>query len=240
MSNNDPREWGLASHLLGSYGILTVLAGVALFTVVMIVTLFLGSVDNSLWEIGMILPRLYAFFVINDAVKTHLPLHLAHGGTRRQYYRQLTVLVLGHSLVLAGVATIGFRAESALAGWLNRTATIDSYTFFSSANELGAIATTFLIVFVVWGAATAMGTIYRYRDPDTGGLVVIGAVVIVLFVEASIGGNFRFFGFLQPLLRLEFWPLGSTAALAAGLSLLAWLIGKLGVRDIPIRGTTET
>jgi len=232
-ASNDPRQWGLAGYLLSGFSAFAGLMAVPLFLVTMAIAFLIdriGTLEQSIWEWASLLVRFYALAIVLHVVKTHFPLHLAHGGTRRQFLGQLTLFVVAHGAVLAGLTTLGFWLESMvsnLAGWSTPTS---SYAYFDSGTDVVAVASTFMVLFVVWGAATALGAVSRYRHRDAGGLGVVAGVLMVMAVESSFGDGFLFLGFIGRFVTLDQWSIGVSVAIGVALALLAtfvtWLVGR--------------
>ena len=241
-TRDDPRRWGLARYLVSGFGGFAGLIFVPFFLGVMLVAILIdtfGSLQASVWAGASFLPRFYALVIVLHVVNTHFPLHISHGGTRRQYTAQLAVFVLAHGVVLAGLMTLGFWGESLVAELFGWPMALSSYTFIDGTRDFGAMALTFGIIFVAWGAATALGSTSLYRNREVGGLGVAAGIVMVMLVESSLGDGFLFLGFLGRLFTLDGWSMGSAMAIGAGLTVAAMLITWWVARSMPVRSPAE-
>lgn len=239
---SDPRSWGLARYLLANLGGFTALIFVPFFVVVMLVGLLIAGIwtlESSVWEAATVVIRIYVALITVHVVNTHFTLFLAHGGTRREYARQLLAFVVGHGALVAGLTTVGFWLESVvadLAGWAISPV---SFAFFDSASQVLGIAATFFVLLTVWGAASALGAVSMYRSRDVGGFGVIAAVATVLLVEPLFGNGFRIFGFVTRLLDVDPGSLGSSVAVGGAFLLGTGLVTWLLLRTIAVRNPAD-
>lgn len=239
---SDPRSWGLARYLLVNFGGFAALIFVPFFVVVMLVGLLIegiGSLESSVWEGATVLIRIYVVLITVHVVNTHFTLFLAHGGTRREYARQLLAFIVGHGALIAGLATLGFWLESVVADFAGWSIPPVGFSFFESATQLVAIASTFVVLLAVWGAASALGAVSMYRSREVGGVGVMAAVATVLLVEPFFGDGFRLFGFVSRLLDFDPASLGVSVAVGGAFLLGTGLITWLLLRTIAVRNPVD-
>ena len=130
---NDLRQWGLAGCLMSRFGAFAGLMAVPLFLVTMAIAFLtdsVGTLERSTWEWASLLVRFYALALVLHVVRTPCPLHIAHGGTRRQFFGQLTMFVVAHGAVLAVLTTPASWLESMVSNVASWSTPTSSYAYF--------------------------------------------------------------------------------------------------------------
>lgn len=234
----DPRAWVMSRYLIGAHGVLAMVVWVPFVVVVTGIAFIIdryGTLDASVWEGAAQVPRWYALAIMIHVVTTHLPLHIAHGGTRREFSTQLGVFTWGFSGILAGLVTLGFVIESAVYGVMDWPHEVPGYALFDSPTQLGWSFVTFLLVFLVWTTAVGFVTAAFYRSPGWGSLAILPGFAMVGTAESVVGSealpfitNVVEFGRGSPtVVTTVLWCLAFTA--------VALFLTRAVVRDIPVR-----
>ena len=237
----DTDRWVLARHRLrdDTLGVVLLWAGFAVFVFAMVFAIAIfRPIEVSGWETGSQIPRWFAGAVGIYLTAVYLPLYIAHGYTRRESARQLTVATVGTITVMAGLMTLGYaieRAIYAVAGWPQ---TLTQSHLYDTASNYPLVFLEFLLLFTVWTAAGAFAGAAIYRNPANGLFAIPVGIVMIGLAEAVLNP-----GFFELVTALAGWlglaPDGVSvpAAIAITLGSLAvalpatwWL-----VRDLPLR-----
>ncbi len=216
------------------------------FTITVLVITFaiaaLGEVTQSVWDPASQVPRWFAFFIGLHLAMDIMPLHIAHGQTRRDFARRAFVFLVMFAAATAALVTLGFVIERviyAVAGWPQ---TLTELHLYSSATDYPRIYLEQLLVMFAWLAGGALIGAGFYRDSGTGGLMVgvgLVAAALVGWVLGSVDGwgpsqlLHRFLDVEMAQLPLLVSVFGALAV-AAGLLALTWRL----VRDIPLKNKT--
>ncbi len=234
-------RWVLARHRLrdDALGILLLWSGFAafVFALVFAVAAF-RPIELSGWETASQIPRWFAGGMGIYMTAVYLPLYIAHGFTRRESMRQLTVATAGSITLLAVLMTLGYAIERgiyAVAGWPQEL--VQSH-LFDHASNYPLILLEFLLLFTVWAAAGAFAGSAIYRNPAYGLFAVPVGLAMVVVSEAALNPGFlEFVTAIGGWLGVEADGVSVTASLVITLGCLAlatpatWLL----VRDLPLR-----
>lgn len=198
-----------------------------------------GTVNTSIWEKASQVPRWYAGAIGVHMTALYLPAYIAHGATRKEFFRQAPVAVLAFCAVLAALMTLGFAIEAFVyraAGWPQ---TLSSPHLFDSVSQYPMVFAEFGLAFTVWAAGGLLLGAAFYRNPGLGFLMIPVAITALLYLEAALGSDGTV-NALPPLLAfLDLAPdtvslpraLGVAAGCSTVVGLLTWLI----IRSMPIR-----
>ena len=200
----------------------------------------LAEVTQSIWEPASQVPRWFAFAMGVHLAYGVMPLHIAHGQTRREFARQAVVLMLMFAAATAVLMTAGFvieRVVYAIADWPQ---TLTEEHLYSSTSDYPLIYLEHLLVMLVWMAGGALIGASFYRGGALGGLM-IGVGIVAAGLTGWVLGSVQGWGpgqLLQRALESDAPPLFvsvvAVLGIAAGLLALTWRV----VRDIPLKNKT--
>lgn len=241
MSRTGPRHrtWRLPRLLLEDHLALAGLSWIGLVVFAMAVVTgvsFFRDIVTSGWEIASGIVPWYAAFIGGYVLHTILPLHIAHGRTRRDFAIEAVVFGGIFTTVVALLTTAGFLIEHgvyALGGWSRGTP--DNHLYASYTAYASIFAESWLTV-LVWTAAGAFVGASIYRSSELGWFSLAPALGMVAIAGLARVESGQPMGFI--LNRLP--ETGSSSlALTALLSLASLLIGIgltwLTIRDTPMR-----
>jgi hypothetical protein len=241
-------RWRTTRYLLSQFLPLTLLGWLGLLVLAAVGNVVIASlVGDSAWNGVTQLARWYAAGVGAYVVSTLLPLHVAHGQTRRAFLQQAAPFSLAAASVLAVLATAGFLLENAFLRRTGWTEVLAAGWQSIAPNEAPVAVAAFWMVFAAWLLAGAVVAAGAYRDDGTLLLAIPVAVLPIVAAqavarglepsEAGVG-----FDIISPWESVTRWVLGGFG-LAPGAGLVLWAIGCLlavGLtwrlaRDLPIR-----
>lgn len=237
----DTDRWVLTRHRLrdDGIGVMLLWAGFAVFVFAMVFAVAaFRPIEVSGWETGSQIPRWFAGAVGIYLTAVYLPLYVAHGYTRRESARQLTVATAGTIIIIAALMTLGFaieRAIYAVAGWPQA---LTQSHLYDTASNYPMVFLEFLLLFTVWVAAGAFAGAAIYRNPANGLFAVPVGIVMIGLAESVLNP-----GFFEVVTAFAGWlglaPDGvsvtasiviTASSLAVALPATWWL-----VRDLPLR-----
>jgi hypothetical protein len=238
MSRQDSANWGTARLLFGqqllflvivwaviALGVAAIVLGVANF----------GRVTSSGWDLAGGLMRWLAAGYGYYLTRRVLPVHVAHGQSRRGYLAQAGLFLGVAGVMLAGLMTLGYALERLVyraVGWPQAVA---DDRLFTAADQYATIGLTHLVVLLGWGAAgTLLGAGFG-RSEGAGVATVPVAIALVVATGFTVG-----YGGVPILGRLG--VLDVSVALAALLGALIVVTGLVltwaVVRDTPVHPRT--
>jgi len=200
----------------------------------------LGEVTQSVWDPATQVPRWFAFFIGLQVAHDIMPLHIAHGQTRRDFAKRALVFMLMFAAATGALVTLGFvieRVVYAIAGWPQ---VLTEARLYSSATDYPLIYLEQLLVMLVWVAGGALIGAGFYREAASGGLMIGIGLVAAGITGWALGGvdGWGPGQLMHRFLDLEALPLAVAVlvvlAVAAGLVALTWRL----VRDIPLKNKT--
>lgn len=234
-------RWVLARHRLrdDALGVVLLWAGFAVFVFTMVFTIAIfRPIEVSGWETGSQLPRWFAGGVGIYLTAVYLPLYIAHGFTRRESARQLTVATAGTLLVMSTLMTLGYaieRAVYAVAGWPQA---LTQSHLYDTASSYPLVFLEFLLLFTVWTAAGAFAGAAIYRNPANGLFAIPVGIVMIGLAEAVLNpGFFEVVTAFAGWLGLDPGGVSVTASIVITLGCLAVALPATwwSVRDLPLR-----
>ena len=212
-------------------------AGLVIFTMAVVTGVsFARDIVISGWDVATGIIPWYAAFIGGYVLHTVLPIHIAHGRTRRDFAIEVLAFSGIFTTLLALLATAGFAIEQglyALAGW-SREAPDDH--LFSSYTDYATIFAEYWLMVLVWTAAGALIGAAIYRSPEGGWLAFIPALVLVGLAGLGTEPRLGPLAFIVDRLDIEAdpsLPLAAAMSVACYLAALAmtWPI----MRDMPLR-----
>lgn len=240
-NTNIARTWGFPSKLFGDQFALAALTAVGLFFVIALITLGIDrfeTLDMSVWsEAASQVPRFFVLFIGIHIAMSVLPLHVAHGRTRRDFAIEGAIFAVCYSAGVALLVVAGFGLEALLFRLIDAPQTIPDGHFFSSAGEVHLIFLEHFLMFLGWtlGGTFLGAAFYRF---DSNGLFAILLVLLpAVMLDVAIGAkDGPIGGMLNRVVEVGTPVFGVSIlmSLAAAAILLAasWPV----VRDIPLRG----
>lgn len=241
MNHTGPRQrtWRLPRLLLEDHLALAGMSwGGLIVTVMAVVTgvSFFRDIVVSGWEIAAGIVPWYAAFIGGYVLHTMLPLHIAHGRTRRDFAIEAAIFGGIFTIVVALLTTLGFLIEQgvyAIAGWSRGTP--DNH-LYASYTDYATIFAEYGLTILVWTAAGAFVGASIYRSSELGWFSLVPGLGMVAIAGLARAESGQPMGFI--LNRLPETGSGSLA-LTALLSLVSLLIGIgltwLTMRDTPMR-----
>jgi hypothetical protein len=238
-----PRAWSTVNFPMAGFFWFVGLLWLALFGVDLAITAGIaiwGEIDRSVWEEAGGIVRFFAAGVVGWLVYRYLPVYVAHGVTRREFMKKLTVFTVVLSALLGALAALGFALERLVFSVADWPQELTDEHVFDSATELPTILLAFWLAFLVWTAVGAIIGAAIYRQDDGWGLLAL-PVCLVLLIPAGFATGTTDLSFLdrlfvdavdEPTDSLVLVVAACLASAAAGLS-FAWAL----IREMPIRRT---
>jgi hypothetical protein len=233
------RTWRLPRLLLEDQLGLAVLSwlGLVLFSmaVVTVVSSFRDIVISG-WEVATGIVPWYAAFIGGYVLHTVLPLHIAHGRTRRDFAIEAVIFGGVFTTVVALLVTLGFAIEQgvyAIAGWSRGTP--DDH-LFASYTEYGMIVAEYWLTVLVWTAAGAFVGASVYRPSGLSWFALAPALGLVAISGLTRADSAQPMGFIvNRLPQADSMSLALTALLSLVSVLIALGLTWLTIRDMPMR-----
>lgn len=229
----DRTDRGTARLLFSEHLVLALvfwLVSAALVAVVVVMVAARDAVTVSGWDRVYGLYRLVAVCYGYHLARRVLPVHVAHGQTRRGFLAQGGLFVGVLAALLAGLVTSGYWLEGVLyraAGWPQA---ISADRMFDTGTEYGAIVVSWFLLLLGWTLAGAVLGAGFGRSADAGVAGVVGAAGVLLLVTLASHGIPFLADPVLPDDSLAVSVLVAGAAVLAGLS-LTWAVA----RDTPLR-----
>ncbi len=231
------RSWRLPRILLEDQLVLAALcwAGFVTFAMATVtVVSFFRDIETSAWGIATGIIPWYSAFIGGYVLHTVLPVHIAHGRTRRDTAIESLIFCGVFTPFVALLATLGFGVEQgvyAIAGWTRGT---PDDRLFSAYTDYGTIFVESWLTVLVWTSAGALVGAAFYRDKAAGWLALIPAAIMVSLVGISSGPQFMGF-ILDRLPSIDPSSLWVLAPMAMACCLAALAMTWPIVRDVPLR-----
>lgn len=198
-----------------------------------------GSLSTSAWEPATRLAHWYAGGVGVHLTAVYLPLFVTHGITRRQCIAQAPLFAAAFAVGLGVFMTLGYVVERFaywLLGWPH---SLDSVHLYTSATQYGLVWTEYALIGVTWTAAGAAVGAAFYRGAGIGLALLLPILALIALVEMAAGPSTlgAFPWALLPLsgALVEGGSVIGTAGAAAVVTVIAFVVSWLLVRNVPIR-----
>ncbi|MEX0762113.1 MAG: hypothetical protein WD208_10005 [Dehalococcoidia bacterium] len=237
------RTAALTKHLLAQHmlfaGLLCAGFAVAVASLIVGVAIFRG-ISVSGWEQAATqVPRWYVLFIGVHFGYSVLPIHVAHGKTRRSVAQLIGKFLIAFSAFGALLMVLGFVLEAGLyqlAGWPQA---LSLSHLFTSPGELHLVLIEYWLRFLVWGAAGALLGAAFYRDGGLGGIVIPPVILLMAVAEMALSpADWWPFGSVPPFMEdlgLGVLPLPVSMVVPLLGALLIGGLGWLVIRDVPLR-----
>ena len=200
----------------------------------------LGDVTQSIWDPASQVARWFVFAMGVHVAYGVMPLHIAHGQTRRDFAKRAVIFMLMFAGATAVLMTAGFvieRVVYAIADWPQ---TLTEEHLYSSASDYALIYLEHLLLMLVWVAGGALIGAAFYRDGALGGLM-IAVGIVAAGLTGWVLGSAQGWGPGQLLYRLldadappVLLSVLAVLGIVAGLLALTWRLA----RDIPLKNKT--
>ncbi len=195
-----------------------------------------SEVPGSIWEQASNVAAWYVAVVGGYVVNQVVPMHIAHGRTRRDTTLEATIFMVSFSATAAGLVAIGYLVEYAaygIAGWPRE---LSGERLFTSHLDVPMILTQSWLIFIVWGAAGVLVGAAYYRYGPLGWLAGIPAAILIGVADIFTRIPWEPIGdMLERFLSVE----GPSPGFAILISIICFAIGSALswpiLRDVPIR-----
>ena len=188
------------------------------------------------WEQAVQATQWYSLIIGVCLGWTYLPLHLAHGQTRRDFMAQAAVFVGAFAAVAAALVTATFLIESVIYSLVGWSQSVDTGHLYSSATDVPAVFTEWLLRSALWTAGGLFIASAWYRADSLGGLAIFVAILCAGLSGIAYGPEWG------PSVRIfEYVTGGASLGATGGILLHVTLVTTLlaltwaVVRDIPLR-----
>lgn len=211
-------------------------AVVAVVAVAILGVNYWGNVTMSGWDIAIQAVRWFTLFIGVHVGWSALPLYLAHGVTRREFWWQAVMFVPAYSAAIALMVSVTFIAEAGLytlGGWQQE---MQAHHLYDSPWQ---VHLTFLQAFItttVWTAGGLFIAAAWYRADWLGGAAVVIGIVFAAISGSTLTGDWGPFSGVREALLGE-GVIGGYVGVAVHFILavlLAWLTW-LVMRDVAMR-----
>ena len=169
---------------------------------------------------------------------TVLPIHIAHGRTRRDF--AIEALIFGVMLVtfVALLTTVGFALEQGLYALGNWSRGTPDDHLFSSYTEYATIYAEYWLTILVWTVAGGFVGAAIYRSPEGGWLSLVPAILLVALAGITTEQSEQPMGFIMRRIpTVDTTSLVLTAIISLGCFLAALAMTWPIIRDMPLRNT---
>ena len=235
----EDRTWGIARLLLTTHLPFLLLCWVVFAGAVLVLTIGIElstTITQSVWDPAVSVVRWFALGYGVHFVYRMLPVYVAHGRTRHEFLRSMTVFVLVAATMVAALLTLGLALESVLYRVMDWPQRVPAERLFDTPDQFPLVFLTYWAMLVVWATIGLLLGAGFYRSEGRE-LVAVGlGLAMVVVTGWAIG--FSGLPFVGAVVDVADVPLGWTLALClAGLlpgAAATWAL----VRDIPIRTRT--
>lgn len=197
---------------------------------------FTRSIEISGWMMASSIVPWFAAFIGGYVLHTVLPIHIAHGRTRRDFAIEALIFLGIYATALAVLITVGYALEhllSSAAGWSRGT---PDGRLFSSYTEYGAIFIEYLFMMLVWTALGGFVGASIYRSASMGWFSLVPALGLLAVSGLTRAESGQPMGFVINRLDMFDSPTMLLTVVLSTFSVVAALILTwLTVRDIPLR-----
>ncbi len=195
-----------------------------------------GEVTASGWDIAVQAVRWFTLFIGVYVGWSALPLYLAHGMTRREFWWQTVMFVPAYAVAVALMVTVTFVAEAglyAVAGWEQ---VMQEQHLYDSPWDLHLVFVQAFVTIAVWTAGGVFIAAAWYRSDRLGGAAIVLGIIFAGISGGSLTGDWGPFSALRGDLNGS-EVIGGAIGVLIHVALLAALGGlSWGVmRDIAIR-----
>jgi hypothetical protein len=237
--NPDGRTWSIGRLLLATHLPFLMLMWLVFAAAVLVLTIGIairGTITSSVWEPAVTVLRWFALgyglFLINRL----LPVYVAHGRTRLEFLRSITLFIVVAGAVLAALLTLGFALEGLLYRVMDWPHQVSARLLFTSPSQYPRILLAHWVMLLVWTTIGAFLAAGFYRSGGWEPVVLALGLTLVVVTGFAIG--FSGLPFVGAVVDVAEVPLAATLALCAAGFLPGLAMTWALVRDIPIRNKT--
>lgn len=243
MTHSRQRTWSFPGRLLEDHLGLALIAWGALVAVVAATiagVATVSTISRSGWEMAAAAPPWFAAFIGGYLTNSVLPLHVAHGQTRRDFAIELVILSVLFTAALAILMAIGFLLETLLYRVMDWPRVLSEDHLFTSTTQVPLIFTEFWLTFLTWFGAGAFVAAAWYRSDGEGLIALVPALIPIAITGTALGDSWGPVGFV---LGRFFEPASPPLALAIPICIASFLLTLAMtwpvVRDIPLRSKSD-
>jgi hypothetical protein len=236
---DDQRTWSIARLLLTTHLPFLLLCWAVFAAAVLVVTIGIDlrtTITQSVWDPAVTIVRWFALGYGVYFVYRMLPVYVAHGRTRHEFLRSMTVFVLVATAMVAALLTFGLALESVLYRVMDWPQRVPAERLFDSPGQYPLVFLTYWAMLVIWTTIGLLLGAGFYRSGGSELVVIALGLAMVMVTGYAIG--FNGLPFVGAVVDVADVPPAQTLALClAGLlpgAAATWAL----VRDIPIRNRT--
>ncbi|MDF5757981.1 hypothetical protein [Spongiactinospora sp. TRM90649] len=226
------------ARLFAANVLFTLMAYVALVVVAAIIAVAIGlfgDLGASVWEQAIQASRWFVLVIGTVVVRTYLPVYVANGRTRREFFVHAAVFLFAFAPVATVLIMLGYLMETGLYGLGGWPRELSDRHLFGDLGQVPLVFAEYWSQYLVWVAVGAMAGAAFYRL-YAGGILLIPVGAALIF---SVHAATDLVHALPVIGRLPVLGLPATVPVAVGVGLAGFLIA-IGltwafVRDIPIR-----
>lgn len=234
------RTWCFPRDMLRGLGVHALILWVIFaigYAVLLAVVAYIRPTEISGWDVAATQTvRWYVLLVGVHIAHELLPLHIAHGKTRRDFAIEGAIFLVCFAGLVAALVTLGYALEAGLYRIIDWPQEIGGNHLFTSATQFPWIFAEFWARFIIWGLAGAFIGAGFYRGDRFGGAAILLALLAAVPESIAFGGDLgpltsvieRLFGTLSVPLPAAITLIGVSALFLVWVSW--WMI-----RDIPLR-----
>jgi hypothetical protein len=232
----EDRTWSIARLLLTTHLPFLLLCWAVFAAAVLVLTVGIAlatTITQSVWDPAVSIVRWFALGYGVWFVYRMLPVYVAHGRTRHEFLRAMTVFVPVAATMTAALLTLGLALESVLYRVLDWPRQVPAERLFDAPDQYPLVFLTYLAMLVVW---TTIGLLLGAGFYRSGGReLVVVALGLVMVVVTGYAIGFNGLPFVGAVVDVADLPLASTLALCLAALLPGVAATWALVRDLPIR-----
>jgi hypothetical protein len=194
-----------------------------------------GHLDHSIWEDAFDSTAMYLPLIIGLIFTTiHLPIFVAHGVTRRNFFIGTVWFAIGFSLVSSMALTVGYGIEHLLYSVYRLSDTLTSPHLFSSTSQLPVIfGESMLLMLAYLCTGWLIGT--GFRKFGLGGLLFLVPAVVPL-VGTAVLCRVGWLGSAANAIGIARPPTAIGVSVSILITVLGFAATQLLIRDLPAHG----
>lgn len=212
-------------------------AGLVLVTLMIAAGIaYFDEVTASVWEQAGSVAVWYAAGVSGYVAYQTVPMHIAHGWTRRDTAIEVVIFMVIFAAVAAMLVAVGYLIEYAVYGLTGWPREVTGEHLFSSHLDVAMIFTEYWLMALVWAPAGAFVGAAVYRYDANGWLSLIPASILIGVIGAFTQAFWGPVGYIvERLFSFEGPTLSLAIPAAIACSLIALTLTWPILRDLPVR-----
>lgn len=237
------RTWRFPRLILTDHLVLLLMVWAVAIVIVMLSVIVISrfrEITVSGWDVASGAAPWYVAFIGGYLLHTVLPIHIAHGRTRRDFAIEALIFGAVFVTVAAVLITLGFVLEHGLYALNDWSREKPAGHLFSSYTAYGTILAEYWLTLSVWTVVGAFVGAAIYRAPDAGWLSIIPAIGLVALAGVTTEHAIQPMGFITNLLpTIDSTSLALTAVVSFISFLIALALTWPVIRDMPLRNASR-